>query len=219
MDRTPVYGTIRNSGVIAILRGQDLDALARLSDALIAGGIRAVEVALNTPGGLEMIEWLAQHRGKELAVGAGTVLDSETARAAMLAGASFVLTPTLNPKTFEICHRYSVPIIAGAMTPTEILNAWEMGATAVKVFPAGRLGPGYLSDLRGPLPQIELIPVGGVTLENAAQFIKAGAVALGVGSELMDRKMIEAGDMDGLARRAGSFVAAVREARGGSGGA
>lgn len=206
---------IRDSGVIAILRGQEGNALAQISDALIAGGIRAVEVALNTPGGLGMIEWLAQNRGKELAVGAGTVLDSETARAAMLAGASFVLTPTLNPETFRICHRYSVPIIAGAMTPTEILNAWEMGAAAVKVFPAGRLGPGYLSDLRGPLPQIELIPVGGVTLENAAQFIKAGAVALGVGSELMDRKTIEAGDMEGLAGRARAFMVAVREARGG----
>lgn len=213
MDQTALYQRIKDAGIVAIIRGQKPELAAPICDALLSGGVRAVEVTLNTSGALDMITWLATHYGQEVIVGAGTVLDGASARAAILAGASFVLTPALNPETITMCHRYSIPVFPGAMTPTEVLTAWELGVAAVKVFPAGRLGPGYFSDLRGPLPQVDLMAVGGVTIENAGQFIKAGAVALGIGGELVSRALVEAGDMNGIAERARAFVEAVREAR------
>jgi 2-dehydro-3-deoxyphosphogluconate aldolase/(4S)-4-hydroxy-2-oxoglutarate aldolase len=213
MDKTALYQKIKDAGIVAIIRGQKPELTAPICDSLLSGGVRAVEVTLNTSGALEMITWLAANYGKEMMIGAGTVLDGPSARVAILAGASFVLTPALNPETVTMCHRYGIPIFPGAMTPTEVLTAWELGVAAVKVFPAGRLGPSYFSDLHGPLPQADLMAVGGVTVENAGQFIKAGAVALGVGGELVSRALVEAGDMKGIEQRARAFVEAVREAR------
>jgi 2-dehydro-3-deoxyphosphogluconate aldolase/(4S)-4-hydroxy-2-oxoglutarate aldolase len=151
--------------------------------------------------------------GDAVLLGAGTVLDSETARAAILAGAEFVVGPTLNVDVITVCRRYNKIVVPGTLTPTEILTAWEAGADMIKVFPAGAMGPGYLKDIRGPLPQVKLMPTGGISLENAADFIKAGAVVIGVGGNLVDKKAIKTGRFDLLAERARQFVEVVREAK------
>ncbi|MGE5553756.1 MAG: bifunctional 4-hydroxy-2-oxoglutarate aldolase/2-dehydro-3-deoxy-phosphogluconate aldolase [Betaproteobacteria bacterium] len=213
MNRQEVLEIIRKTGVIAIVRGTSLSDLEAVGEALTAGGVRAIEVSLCTPRALTMIEQLVDHKKSDVVVGAGTVLDGETARAAILAGASFILAPSLSPKMVEVCHRYGVLAIPGAMTPTEVMAAWEMGALAVKVFPAGRLGPAYFKDLKGPLPQVDLIAVGGVSLENAQDFIRTGAMALGIGSELMDHRLVAQGQFETIRDRASAFVAAVRAGR------
>ncbi len=213
MNRNEVLKNIKDCGVVSIVRGTSAAALGNISSALQKGGLKAIEVTFNTPGAAKMIEELVDKYANGMIVGAGTVLDPETARVAILSGASFVLTPTLNLKVIEVCHRYGVLVVPGAMTPTEALTAWEAGVQLVKIFPAGSLGPNYLKDLRGPLPQIDMVPVGGVNLNNAAAFIKAGAAALGVGGELVDKELIAQGRWEDLAARAAMFVQTVAEAR------
>lgn len=204
---------IRETGIVAIVRGTGINSLFKVAESLKEGGVRVIEVTLNTPGAIEMIGQLVKEYGNEMLIGAGTVLDPETARSVILAGAKFILGPTLNPEVCKLCKRYNTVYVPGVLTPTEIMTAWEMGAHVVKIFPAGSVGPRYIKELRGPLPQVEMMPVGGVTLDNAAEFIKAGAVALGIGSELVDRKAVEAGRFDLLTEKARQFIAAVQEGR------
>lgn len=202
-----------DGGVVAVVRADRSDELVQVVQAISAGGIRAVEITLTTPGALEVIRTCADTFRGQVLIGAGTILDPETARAAILAGAEYLVAPTLNPSVIEICRRYSKIAIPGAFTPTEILTAWECGADLVKVFPATALGPRYFRDLKGPLPQIDLIPTGGVSLENVGEFIRAGASAIAVGGNLVDKKAIAAGDWQALSNTARQYVTAVAEAR------
>ena len=214
MTHQAIMDLIRTTGVIAILRAKRPDQLLRAAEALHAGGICAIEVALTTPGALEVIAQAAAHfEGSGVAFGAGTVLDAESARSAIQAGAQFIVAPNLKPAVIKACRRSAVPVLPGAYTPTEIVAAWEAGADMVKVFPASVGGPGFIQALKSPLPQIELVPVGGVTLENAAAFIRAGASAVGVGSELVDAKTLASQAWDALAERAGRFIAEVQRGR------
>lgn len=196
---------IRKTKLVAIIRSQTLVGLEETVRSLYQGGIRAIEITLNTPGALSGIEHMKE-QFPELLIGAGTVLDSESARLAILSGSSFLLTPTLKKETIETANRYHVPIIPGVLTPTEVLTAYEFGAKMVKIFPIRHLGPKYLSDLRGPLPFVETMAVGGISLENAADYLTAGASALGIGSSLVDEKLVKQGDFAEIERRAARFV-------------
>ena len=175
--------------------------------------MRAIEFTMTTPNALAIIESATREFGDDVLLGAGTVLDPETARAAILAGAQFIVAPTLNPKVMEVCHRYSKVVIPGAFTPTEILTAWEWGADFVKLFPAEFGGPEYLKAIRAPLPQVKLVPVGGVSLENTGDFIKAGAAAVAVGGNLVKKSAIAAKNFAELTDLARQFVEAVNRAR------
>jgi len=215
VNKTEKMDLIRATGVVAIMRAQSSDQLISAADAIKAGGVRVIEVTMTTPGALGVIEQATQRYGDEVLFGAGSVLDTETARAAILAGAGFVVAPTLSVDVVALCNRYSVPVMPGIMTPTEALTAWEAGADMVKLFPASFGGPAMIKAIRAPLPMLEVVPVGGVNLETAVPFIKMGAAALGVGSSLVNQKLLDADDMDELTRRAKAFIAAVQEGRGG----
>jgi 2-dehydro-3-deoxyphosphogluconate aldolase/(4S)-4-hydroxy-2-oxoglutarate aldolase len=204
---------IEEDGVIAVVRLDDLSSVVELTEALVAGGGRAVEFTFTNPTAARAIETARAALGERALVGAGSVLDPETARTAILAGAAYVVTPTLTLRTIELCHRYGTPTVIGALTPTEILTAWEAGATYVKVFPASLGGPAYLKDVRGPLPQVKLIPTGGVSVENAGAFIRAGAIAIALGSNLVDGRTVAAADWQTITARAHAVVAAVAAAR------
>jgi len=214
LDKRSIAERIEAAGVVAVVRLSQASALARVADAIRAGGVDIIEFTLTTPGALKIIEDSAARFGDDVLLGAGTVLDSETARAAILAGAQFIVSPTTDFATIELCHRYGKAVVPGAFTPTEILAAWQAGADFVKVFPAGVVGPGYLKDVRGPLPQVKLIPTGGVGKVNAGDFIKAGAAALAVGGDLVSNKLVDSGDFAQLTANARELVAAVRAARG-----
>lgn len=205
---------ILDSGVVAIVRLDSAGQLGQVARAIKAGGVDVIEFTMTTPGALDIIAASTQEFGDEVLLGAGTVLDAETARAAILAGARFIVSPTLNPATVELCHRYSVIAVPGTFTPTEILTAWEWGADLVKVFPASVGGPGYIKAVLAPLPQVRLVPTGGVDQQNAADYIQAGAAAVAVGGRLVDKKLVAAGDFNALTETARELVAAVRRARG-----
>jgi 2-dehydro-3-deoxyphosphogluconate aldolase/(4S)-4-hydroxy-2-oxoglutarate aldolase len=204
---------VETSGVVAIVRLDDLSRATPLTEALIRGGVRTVEFTFTNRLAGRVIETVRDSLGDTAFVGAGSVLDPETARTAILTGAQFVVTPTLNTAVIELCNRYAVPTVIGAFTPTEMLTAWQAGATYVKVFPASVGGPSYLKDVRGPMPQLKLIPTGGVSIENAGDFIRAGAVAIAVGSNLVDAKTVDAENWPLLEERARQLVEAVRSAR------
>lgn len=193
------------SGVVAIMRAQSPEPLVAAADALLAGGVSAIEVTMTTPGALDVIRAATERYGSDVLFGVGSVLDAETARAAILAGAGFVVCPVLDLKTIEMCRRYSVPVIPGAFTPTEVITAWEAGADIVKLFPAGLGGPSLVKAILAPLPQVRLIPVGGVNLDTAAAFVQAGAVGLGVGSSLVNQKLLDDGDFAEITSRARKF--------------
>jgi 2-dehydro-3-deoxyphosphogluconate aldolase/(4S)-4-hydroxy-2-oxoglutarate aldolase len=214
MKDIEVLNGIKEQGVCAIVRGTSADSLFRISEALIEGGVKTIEVTFNTPGAAQMIEELVKKYGNEVLIGAGTVLDSETARTAILSGASFILSPTLNVEMIKTCSRYSVLAVPGIATPTEALTAWENGARIVKVFPAGVFGPNYIKQLKGPLPQIDMMAVGAVNLDNLGEFIKAGACSAGIGGELVNKKLVDEGKFDEITRRAKAFVNAIKEAKG-----
>lgn len=213
MDKDKQIRLIEEGGVIAIVRFDRSDELVQVARAIRAGGVRAIEFTMTTPNALAIIESATREFGEDVLLGAGTVLDAETARAAILAGAQFIVTPTLNPKVIKMCHRYSKVIVPGAFTPTEILTAWELGADMVKVFPAEFGGPDYFKAIRAPLPQVKLLPVGGVSLENTGDFIKAGACAVAVGSNLVKKSAIAAKRFDELTELARQYVEAVQRAR------
>lgn len=217
MSRNPgkeeILRVIEETGVVAVIRLASAEPLLRAAEAVAAGGVRVIEFTMTTPRALEVLAGASAAPGASI-FGAGTVLDAETARAAILAGARFIVSPVLCPDVIRLCRRYDVPVIPGAMTPTEILRAWELGADMVKVFPAGVLGPRYLKDILAPLPQLRLIPTGGVTLENAGEYIRAGAIAVGVGGDLLDARAITEGRWPVLTERAAALVQRIAEARG-----
>ena len=213
MDRAEAVGEIEKQGIVAVIRMQDTGRLRAVVDALAAGGVRALEVTMTVPRAIEMIREIAPTLPAGFLFGAGTVLDAETAHRVIDAGAQFVVSPVFRRAVIEACHQHDVPALPGCMTPTEILDAWEAGADIVKVFPATTFGPGYLKDVRAPLPQVKLMPTGGVTLDNAGEWIRAGAVAVGVGSALLDAVAIAAGDYAVLEANARRIVANVTAAR------
>lgn len=201
-------------GIVPVVRTTSADAALKSVEAIYRGGVRAAEVTMTVPGAIKALEKLADQFGDRIILGAGTVLDPETARACMLAGAQFFVTPTLKHSTIEMVRRYSKVICCGALTPTEVLTAWEAGADVVKVFPANMVGgPKYIKALKGPLPQVEIIPTGGVNLETAGEFLKAGACAVAVGGELVDPKLIKEGRYDEMEERAQLYLAAIAKAR------
>ena len=213
MSKDDHVRVIEQGGVVAIVRFDRSEELIQVARAVQAGGVRAIEFTMTTPNALQIIEQSVREFGNDVLLGAGTVLDAETARAAILAGAEFIVAPTLNPAVIEVCRRYSKVVIPGAFTPTEILTAWECGADFVKVFPAEFGGAAYFKAVLAPLPQVKLIPVGGVSLETTADFIRAGAAAVAVGSNLVKKSAIAAKRFDELTDLARGFVDAVRRAR------
>src|SRR6185369_3619400 len=214
MEKGEVVQTIRDIGIIPVVRAQSADEAMMAIDAIREGGVPLLEITMTVPGAVGVIEKVSQRYGSEALVGAGTVLDGETARACILAGAQFVVSPSLNLETIEVCRRHGVAVMPGALTPTEVVQAWSAGADFVKVFPAGAVGgASYIKALKAPLPQIELVPTGGVSLKTAADFIKAGASALGVGADLVDVKAIREGQQHLITERAREFVRIVRHAR------
>jgi 2-dehydro-3-deoxyphosphogluconate aldolase/(4S)-4-hydroxy-2-oxoglutarate aldolase len=210
---TPTPSFIEQDGVVAVVRLDDLSRAVPLTEALVAGGVRAVEFTFTNPDAAAAITAAHEGLGGRALIGAGSVLDAETARVAILAGAAFVVTPTVSLPVIEICNRYGVATVIGALTPTEILTAWQAGATYAKVFPASLGGPRYLRDVRGPLPQVKLIPTGGVDAANAGEFIHAGAVAVALGSNLVDARSVANDDWPTITERAQAIVAAVARAR------
>jgi 2-dehydro-3-deoxyphosphogluconate aldolase/(4S)-4-hydroxy-2-oxoglutarate aldolase len=200
--------------IVAIVRLDTAGETVAVARALKAGGIDCIEFTMTTPGALETVAAAVKEFGDEVLLGVGTVLDPETARAAILAGAQFVVTPSLKVETIELCRRYGRPIAAGALTPTEILTAWEAGADLVKVFPADAMGPNYIRAVLAPLPQVRLVPTGGISAANAADYMRAGAAALGAGGKLVDKAAIARGDFATLTAEARALVAAVQEASG-----
>jgi 2-dehydro-3-deoxyphosphogluconate aldolase/(4S)-4-hydroxy-2-oxoglutarate aldolase len=206
-------GEIIKSGVVGVIRANSAEELMNITLALSKGGVKALEITMTSPGALETIKAVTSELGDGAIIGVGSVLDSETARAAILAGAQFVVSPVFKPEIVELCRRYDKICIPGAFTPTEILSAWEAGADVVKIFPATKLGPGYIKDLKGPLPQIKVTPTGGVNLENTADFIKAGAEFVGVGGAMVDKTLVAQKKWDELSELAAKFVQAVADAR------
>jgi 2-dehydro-3-deoxyphosphogluconate aldolase/(4S)-4-hydroxy-2-oxoglutarate aldolase len=214
MNKTEVLKRIRDPGLIPVVRAESADLAMRAVAALKAGGLDVLEVTMTVPGAIEVIQTLAAKYGDETLIGAGTVLDPQTAQACLDAGAKFIVSPALNEETIEFCRDRDVAIFPGALTPTEVVQAWKAGADAVKVFPAGAVGgASYLKALKAPLPQIELIPTGGVSLKTAADFIRAGAMALGVGADLVDTKALREGNSELITERARQFLEIVRLTR------
>lgn len=204
---------ILESGIVAVIRATSGDALVDVAEALLAGGVQAMEVTFTVPGADKVIERVADKLGSRAFLGAGTVLDPETARIAILAGAEFIVSPAVNLDVIRLCRRYSKLVLPGAFTPTEVITAWEAGADIVKIFPAEIGGPAHLRALRGPLPQVRLLPTGGVNLETAAEFLRAGACALGVGSSLVEPAAIERGDLKRIETLARQYTALVQLTR------
>lgn len=214
MNSTEVLRRIHEVGVIPVVRAASAAEAIQVVEALKLGGLAVLEITMTVPGAVKVIEEISNRYGDEVVVGAGTVLDPETARSCMLAGATFVVSPSLNIQTIELCRNSAVPVFPGALTPTEVVTAWQAGADAVKVFPCGAVGGAkYLTSLKAPLPQIEMIPTGGVSLATAASFIAAGAFALGVGADLVDLKAIRSGEPEKVAQAARAYIAAVAAAR------
>src|SRR5712671_690353 len=214
MTRQQILSFITDIGIVPVVRTATADGAIKAIEAIYRGGVRAAEITMTVPGAVRALEKVADEFGDKILLGAGTVLDPETARICMLAGAQFFVTPSLNVKVIEMVRRYSKPIMPGALTPTEVLTAWEAGADAVKIFPCGTVGGAkYIKALKAPFPQIEMVPTGGVNLETCGDFLKAGACAVGVGAELIDAANIKAGKFEIFEERARQFLAAVAKAR------
>ena len=214
MKKEDVLKRIHEIGLLPVLRANSVSEALALAAAIEAGGVTALEVTMTVPGAIEVIRQLVRETQGRILIGAGTVLDPETARGCMLAGAEFIVSPSLNVKTIEICRRYSVPVMPGALTPTEVVTAWEAGADVVKVFPCSALGGAkYLKALKAPLPQIELIPTGGVSLATAAEFLAAGAFALGVGGDLVNPQAIADGKPEFITQTARDYMTIIRKFR------
>src|SRR6516225_9570762 len=214
MTSKEILAFITEVGIVPVVRVATADAAVQAVEAIYKGGVRAAEITMTVPGAIRALEKVADKFGGKLVLGAGTVLDPETARACMLAGAEFFVTPSLRVSTIEIAKRYSKVICPGALTPTEVLTAWESGADVVKVFPCGNVGGAkYIKALKGPFPQIEMIPTGGVNLETAGDFLKAGACAVAVGGELVDAKLIKENRYDQIEELAKQYLEVVGKAR------
>ncbi|HEY8559041.1 MAG TPA: bifunctional 2-keto-4-hydroxyglutarate aldolase/2-keto-3-deoxy-6-phosphogluconate aldolase [Pyrinomonadaceae bacterium] len=215
MNRAEVIRKIKDIGVVPVVRADSPEEALQAVEAIKEGGVPILEITMTVPGAVKVIEKIADRFGDEVVLGAGTVLDPETARACILAGATFIVSPALNLGTIELCKRYSVPICPGALTPTEVVTAWQAGADFVKVFPCSAMGgASYIKGLKAPLPQVELIPTGGVNLNTAADFIKAGSSALGIGADLVNLKALREGDAAKITESAKQFAQIVKDARG-----
>lgn len=215
MEKREVFNRMVSEGLIPVIRVASVTEAMDVADAIKAGGVTLIEITMSVPGALDAIKELTKKYKDDIIMGAGTILDTETGRAALLAGAQFLVTPTLNLSLIELAHRYSAVIVPGAATPTEILTAWNAGADMVKVFPAAQLGgPEYIKALRGPLPQVLYVPTGGVNLQNAGAFIKAGATALGAGGELVDKKAVKEKKFNVITENTRAFLKVIQEARG-----
>ena len=214
MTSKEILARITEVGIVPVVRVASAESAIRAVEAIYKGGVRAAEITMTVPGAIRALEKVADLFGDKIMLGAGTVLDPESARACMLAGAQFFVTPSLRISTIEMVKRYSKVICAGALTPTEVLTAWESGADVVKVFPCGNVGGAkYIKALKGPFPQIEMIPTGGVNLETTGDFLKAGACAVAVGGELVDAKTIKEGRFDVIEDRARQYLACIAKAR------
>lgn len=214
-NKDAIKSGLRECGIIPVIRARSQEQALQVVSALIEGGIRALEITFTVPGALRCIEAVADRYGDQVLLGAGTVLDAESCRAALLAGARFIVSPALSLATIQMTLRYAAVSVPGALTPTEVLSAWEAGADFVKVFPCDAMGGAkYLKALKAPLPQVELIPTGGVTLETATSFLQAGAAALGVGGDLVNQKDLDQGNWTGLAEKARRFREIVTAFRG-----
>lgn len=214
MDKQTVLSFIKDVGVMPVVRTPSAESAVKAIEAIHAGGIRAAEITMTVPGAIKALETLAEKFGDKIVLGAGTVLDPETARICMLAGAEFLVTPSLKLATIEMAERYGKVMCPGALTPTEVLTAWEAGADIVKVFPCGNVGgPKYIKALKAPFPQIEMIPTGGVNLTTAGEFLKAGACAVAVGADLIDDKTIGEGRFDVFEERARKYLEVIAKAR------
>jgi 2-dehydro-3-deoxyphosphogluconate aldolase/(4S)-4-hydroxy-2-oxoglutarate aldolase len=213
MTRSDITKQIESMGVVAVIRLKDPAKLRAVVDALAEGGVRALEVTMTVPGAVDLIRELAPTMPSGFLLGAGTVVDAETAKAVIDAGARYVVSPVFRPDVIRACHMRDVPAMPGCFSPTEILAAHDAGADIIKVFPATMLGPQYVKDVRAPLPQVKLMPTGGVTIDNAGDWIRAGAVAVGIGSALVDAKAIDAGQFDVIAANARKVIANVKSAR------
>ena len=211
MKKEAILSKLRTEKVVALIRAESPDGLLECAKALAEGGLTSIELTMTTPGAIRMLE-KASAELPDFLFGLGTVLDAETARVGILAGAKFIVTPALRPDVITLCRRYSVPIFCGAFTPTEIVNAWEAGADAAKVFPAEFFGPAYIKSIKAPLPQVELVPTGGVNAENVGEFLKAGAFATAAGSSLVDAKSLKEKNWAAISAKAKAFVAAVAAA-------
>jgi 2-dehydro-3-deoxyphosphogluconate aldolase/(4S)-4-hydroxy-2-oxoglutarate aldolase len=214
MKKAAILQKLSTEKVIALIRADSPDGLLDCARALATGGLTSIELTMTTPGAIRMLE-KATAELPDFLFGLGTVLDAETARAGILAGARFIVTPALRPDVITMCKRYSIPVFSGALTPTEVVNAWDCGADAAKIFPAEFFGPAYIKSLKAPLPQVELVPTGGVTAENVGEFIKAGAFATAAGSSLVDAKSFKDRNWAAITAKAEAFVKAVAAAKAG----
>jgi 2-dehydro-3-deoxyphosphogluconate aldolase/(4S)-4-hydroxy-2-oxoglutarate aldolase len=214
MKKDAILSAILEIGIVPVVRTESAEGAIKAIDAVYRGGIRVAEITMTVPGALRALEKLADKFGDQIVLGAGTVLDPETARACMLAGAQFFVTPSLNLATIEMAKRYSKVITPGALTPTEVVTAWQAGGDAIKVFPCSAVGGAkYIKALRAPFPQIEMIPTGGVNLETIGDFLRAGACAVAVGGELIDADNIRAGRYQVFEERARQFLEVIRHTR------
>ena len=214
MTAKEILSSITEIGIVPVVRTSSAESAIKAVEAIYKGGIRAAEITMTVPGAVRALEKVADQFGGKIMLGAGTVLDPETARACMLAGAEFFVCPSLRISVIEMAKRYSKVVCPGALTPTEVITAWEAGADVVKIFPCGNVGGAkYIKALKGPFPQVEMIPTGGVNLETAGEFLKAGACALGVGGELVDARTVKEGRYEVIEERARQFLAAVAKAR------
>src|SRR2546421_711260 len=213
MSKETQLRQVLDSGIVAVVRSPDSQQLVEVARALADGGVSVVEITMTVPDALDVVRQVRRALGDRLLLGAGTVLDPETARAALLAGAEFLVAPTVNLEVIRLCQRYDRLVMPGAFTPTEILSAWEAGADIVKVFPADVVGPAFFKAMRGPLPQIRMMPTGGVDLNSAAAFLKAGACCLGVGGQLVEPEAVGERNFDRIRDLAKQYVAIVKRTR------
>ena len=211
MSNLEVLAKVKGEGICAIIRKLTPEQAIQTTAALIEGGVSVIEVAFNTAGAAQIITELKQTFGEKITIGAGTVLDSETARIAILAGANFILSPILNLDVLKICQKYNVLAIPGVYTPTEILSAWESGARMVKIFPAVTLGPTFIRQIKGPLEQLDIMAVGGINAENTAEFLQAGASCIGIGSEIAGQKLVETGGYQAITASAKQYKIIIDE--------
>ena len=213
MRKEQIVERLREIGLVPVLRAESEEQALGIASAIADGGVTVLEITMTVPGAIRVMSRLTKER-PDILIGAGTVLDPETARMCMLEGAQFVVSPALNLKTIEMCHRYSIPVLPGALTPTEVVTAWQAGADVIKVFPASALGGAkYLKSLKAPLPQVEMIPTGGVSLATAKEFLEAGSFALGVGADLVAIKDFAAGEPEKITEIAKKYLEIVREFR------
>jgi 2-dehydro-3-deoxyphosphogluconate aldolase/(4S)-4-hydroxy-2-oxoglutarate aldolase len=211
MSGTKSLQRVLDHKIVAVIRADNGDLLVDVAESLLAGGVEVMEVTFTVPRATRVLERVADRIGGRILLGAGTVLDSETCRAAILAGAEFIVSPTVNVEVIELCKRYSKVVMPGALTPTEVITAWQAGADIVKIFPSEITGPKYLKALHGPLPHIRLMPTGGVNLDTAAEFLRCGACALGIGSSLVDPKVVASGDLKKIESLARQYVQIVKD--------